>query len=551
MRLFSILCLLTLCTCSQEQPVASPISLVAVEDCQVVLGRLQNAESQWLTSWYGQPAWAEEAPNILSDLRPSLQCNTPSRFWLSLPSSFAARQLQTAVRWTNASHDGPVRCEVFWKQQQDLKSLGSIDLKQAEGPWQTFTIPLPQEAGQLIFSARLGHPGLAEQAAGFIDWAQPRIVTANDTPDQPHVVFLLIDTLRFDALQQMPFLQDLLRQGFFWQQAYAVSNWTLPTVASLFTGVEPHQHGCGRGPFTAKPTGTIENRAFRALNPKLPTLAQAFLHANYATAMIHQNPFLESWTGLQRGFQLYVRTADRPQANHEAALSWWKNHTKQNKFLLLHYMAPHLPNGSPNPLSALGVEDFFAQDHSAQERIAFFQLPDAQKERVRTAYQQAVAELDQQLQQTLGPLLATPNTHLFLFVDHGEEHWDSGGFEHGFSFDDSVIHVPLGWIPPDCKKPYVLSEKVAAYQLGSFALEQLLLPNPLPPSQLMLPGGAKEITSSFPLYRAALGGRRWSQEKGWQELPFTGSGSPGQPAYLDAATQSRLAELGYAQSQDD
>jgi len=122
-----------------------------------------------------------------------------------------------------------------------------------------------------------------------------------------------IDTLRQDALTDMPYLRGLMAEGWRWKEAYAPSNWTLPAMASLFTGLPAEEHGCGRGPFTTEATGVAEDRAFRALRGH-PTVASFLAAQGYATAMWHQNPFLEAWSGLASGFSRYVRCADRPNS---------------------------------------------------------------------------------------------------------------------------------------------------------------------------------------------------------------------------------------------
>ena len=199
------------------------------------------------------------------------------------------------------------------------------------------------------------------------------------------------------------------------------------------TGLSPSEHGCGRGPFlTTSATGEIENRDFRSLND-VPTLADAMSGAGYATMALHQNPFMEAWTGLHRGFERYVRTADRADANRSTALDWWGAQQHRNRFLMLHFMTPHLPNGAVSALDALQVEDFFALDQSAAQRLAFFDLTPQQQTEVRDAYRLATQQLDAEIKNVVEALRqSSPNCHILIYADHGEEHWDAGGFEHGF-----------------------------------------------------------------------------------------------------------------------
>jgi arylsulfatase A-like enzyme len=59
------------------------------------------------------------------------------------------------------------------------------------------------------------------------------------------LVLLTLDTLRVDRLTQghMPVLSDLAKRGLVFERAYAASNATQPTHASLFTSLHPWEHG--------------------------------------------------------------------------------------------------------------------------------------------------------------------------------------------------------------------------------------------------------------------------------------------------------------------
>lgn len=525
---------------------------ITAEDIRVVQGQAEALESSWVTSWYGKPAWSQEAPGILGDTRTSILCSTPARFRIALPASEQARQLSTALRRARVEDSGVIRCAVFWQVGEELQELQAVELPNGDDAWIELQCTVPMEAGELVFTHLLEAPGLAEKAAGYVCWQEPLLQPlAPITEGQPDVLLLSIDTLRADALEHMPYLQGLLAEGTTWSQAYTPSNWTLPSMASLFTGLSPAGHGCGRGPFEASANGKAESRDFRGLG-EAPTLADAFLAHGYATAMFHQNPFLENWTGMQRGFQRYARTADRVAAQSEPALAWWNQNQGQARFLSLHYMAPHLPNGEVETLDALHPEDFFSLDVTPERRRAFFDLAEADREAVRLAYRVAVMELDAELA-TLIPKLteSSRDWRVVLYVDHGEEHWETGGFEHGFSFDDSVVRVPIAYIGGEGTPAAVIDTVVPAHHIGTYLLEQLEMEFGLPSSALGSADDADHtVQTAYPLYRYDTGGRRWdAKAETWVDLPFTGKGSPGRPAEMDAWTAQRLAELGYADNQ--
>lgn len=536
---------------SPEAPTQASTRRFQVEACTPVLGRLVSADSSWVTRWFGHPAWSPEAPEVLGDTRPALYASTPSRFSVEIEEHAGIRVLSTAVRRAKPgkAEDGVVRSEVFWQGDGDLTSLQFMELDPESDGWVELQVEVPQGSGVLVFSTRLAAPGMAQRSAGEVAWQIPTLALKTKS-EQPDVLLLVLDTLRSDALQHMPYLQGLMQEGEVWEQAYVPSNWTLPSMASLLTGQSPSEHGCGRGPFSETATGLVEDRAFRSLNP-IPTLAEAMRDADYATAALHQNPFMESWTGLHRGFERYVRTADRADANRRTAFEWWAQQQHRPRFLMLHYMTPHLPNGVVPALDERSIEDFFGVDHTAKQRFEFFDFNSSERDAVTKAYQVAAQQLDVELKQVVDKLRAnSPDCHILIYADHGEEHWDADGFEHGFSFDDSVIRVPLAFLKGVDASPRTSTHKVPAHHLGTYLLEQLQIPNRLPASALGESEQAdRKVESAFPLYRTPSGGRTWSSsDQVWVELPFSGAGSSGPNASMDAWTAARLAELGYAGS---
>ena len=68
----------------------------------------------------------------------------------------------------------------------------------------------------------------------------------------PSVILIVIDTLRADAVSAYgaaegttPTLDGLAARGVVYRNALSPSSWTLPSHASLFTGVGVDRHGVG------------------------------------------------------------------------------------------------------------------------------------------------------------------------------------------------------------------------------------------------------------------------------------------------------------------
>jgi len=534
---------------------------------KALLGHVTAKPSTTLSPWYGKAAHAAEAPAILSDQRQAWTGTAPLRLAWELPASQRSpRTLHTAVRAESTQWEHPWIASVFWQEDSGEVQLLwqetiAAQLEAVHSPsWIAADLPLPQGSGSLILGAQWENPGLSAQRGLGVAWQRPEIHLGNPVPKLPDVVLVSIDTLRLDALSEMPQLQALMDEGWQWQEAYSPSNWTLPAMASLFTGLGVADHGVGRGPFAPSATGKAENRAFRSLQ-QLPTIAE-FLHAHgYATGMWHQNPFLEAWSGLDLGFERYVRCADRPLSAGPDALQWWQQQSGP-RFLVLHEFTPHYPyapdwHAVPDPLADLPTASWFGADLAPEERMQHFSLEPAQQEAVRTRYRQQLPALDQALAETIAQLRASsPECIILIHADHGEELWDEGGFEHGFGFPDSVTRVPLAIIWPAELEPAIAQGPAPAHHLLTLCLELLeerrgLSSAEFPQSALRTSsgeqpqGGQTPLHLGAPLYRSAIGGRRWSPADGWQDLPFDGKGSQGVEAQLPLGTAQQLVELGY------
>ncbi len=132
----------------------------------------------------------------------------------------------------------------------------------------------------------------------------PRLLTSEAdsvTPEtqskqrKPHVIFVLVDTLRADHLslygysrKTSPYLERLAESGVVFSQALASSTWTKPSVASLFTSLHPSAHRA-KG-----------NQDF--LSGSVVTLAEVLRDAGYATLGVTANPLIAPTFGFTQGF---------------------------------------------------------------------------------------------------------------------------------------------------------------------------------------------------------------------------------------------------------
>ena len=518
-----------------------------------------HGRSEFLTLWHGvDPSLLHVRPDaILGDDRDAILTATPHQIVVKLAPSKSARQLSTAVRRLAARPSVPTLFEVFWQGEQDeLRSLKQVRLEPAphkvSEAWTELRCELPSEAGTLTLICRDPRPIGAQAPVTEVAWQAPVVTpVARPADAPPDVLLVTIDTLRADALDVAPQLRGVLAKGQLWTQAVSPSNWTLPSYASLFTGLPADQHQAGRGSFAPAATGQAEDRQLSEVDPALTLLAERFRAAGYATGMVHQNPMLETWTGFPRGFERYQRASDRTEDALAACDAFFADHPGRPRFFVLHLMAPHLPyrfGPGPDPLNELPIATFFSEDHTPEAREAFFALPADQRERVRERYYAEVERLDSQLGPWLEQYLDSASSLVIGFhSDHGEELWDAGSFEHGHSFDASVVRVPVGVVAPGLVTATQSDAAIPAELLGASLLNLVGIEHEFAHSLQEPP---TTFSTSMPLYRAREQGREFSTE-GSVTVPFDPSlSSGGNGAPISEQKQRMLAELGYLAGQE-
>lgn len=114
------------------------------------------------------------------------------------------------------------------------------------------------------------------------------------------VVFLVLDTQRADRLscygypaQTSPNLDEFAADATLFKRAIAAAQWTIPSHASMFTGVYPSEHQ------------TLQS--YSALPAHLPTLAERLSAGGYYTAGFCNNPLVGVINnGLRRGFYSFL-----------------------------------------------------------------------------------------------------------------------------------------------------------------------------------------------------------------------------------------------------
>jgi arylsulfatase A-like enzyme len=312
----------------------------------------------------------------------------------------------------------------------------------------------------------------------------------------PNVLLIVLDTVRADHIglygydrPTTPFLDALAGRATVFEEAIAPSSWTLPSHASIFTGLHPQEHGADTLPIAP---GTAVGGTGRAgsdaapvapLSEEAETLAEQVAQLGLHTGAICGNTsYLYHGFGLAQGFDTYVdelptRIASRPAglalarrfegyiqplrraltANEVAylragevtrlALQYLQKRRDQRFFLFLNYMDAHFP------FCPVGAYARLFPQAGAAPAIDF----EAIRNRVRGArpYERASlrdrydAELrlvDDQLARLFARLEAwglLERTLVIIVGDHGEALGEHHDIYHNNGAYETVVHVPL------------------------------------------------------------------------------------------------------------
>jgi arylsulfatase A-like enzyme len=249
-----------------------------------------------------------------------------------------------------------------------------------------------------------------------------------------------------------PTLDRLAAEGTCYTQAWANAPWTVPSHASLFTGLLPGEHGCA----TADPR----------LKATLPTVAELLLAHGYRTAAFYSNPWLaDRTTNLLRGFgeryeapigslhELVSPFGDQGGRNVLALVSKWLDAYDGRRpcFVFVNFLEAHLPYDPPADYRRAHLADLPPGDKVSiqwgHEYSAGLHPPQfVDWERVRRLYGGDVNTADRLLD-GLVQLLQRRGLYddcvLIVTSDHGENLGDHGLVEHQFSVHESVLGVPL------------------------------------------------------------------------------------------------------------
>jgi hypothetical protein len=121
---------------------------------------------------------------------------------------------------------------------------------------------------------------------------------------KPNIVIIVLDTLREDHAQGLDRLVDY---GFVkYQNAIAPAPWTLPSHASMFTGLYPSEHGIHETKELRIGGGELLGYSRLRMSALEYNILQKYKDENYDTVLISANSHITPWAGFEAGRNILI-----------------------------------------------------------------------------------------------------------------------------------------------------------------------------------------------------------------------------------------------------
>lgn len=304
----------------------------------------------------------------------------------------------------------------------------------------------------------------------------------SDPPAQrpaPNILVLMWDTVRADRMScfgydeaTTPNADRLAAEGRRYVEVVSNSNWTLPSHASLFTGLYPDTHQA------------IGAKGW--LDGGHDTLAERLAQSGYQTFLFSSNPFVSDKHNLDQGFETTGYTWESPwiEAVHRhftadptrgeplkknrlpikdgapvirsALLSWLDERDPDRPFFaFLNFMEAHWPwyptrESRQRFMSEELVEWSYQMDLSYRTRyeqnFGFERYEERDFAATSGLYDASLYELDHETGLLIDALRERgllENTVVVLVSDHGDNLGEHGMLGHEYSLHETLLSVPI------------------------------------------------------------------------------------------------------------
>ena len=272
-----------------------------------------------------------------------------------------------------------------------------------------------------------------------------------------------------------PSLDAFAAEGVRFTNVIAPAPWTLPSHASMLTGLYPGQHG----------VQTLQHK----LGEDIPSLGSILGSEGFHTVAVVNCLFLAKSFGLAHGFSKYeLIPADESSAGAagrvtDRAIELLEGQGERRAFLFLHYFDVHSDYRSEAP-----YEEMFEVDGSSVSRETFalarvvrgeVVLSPTEVDQLERLYDAGIRQLDDELARLFARLEAggwLNDSLVVITADHGEEFMEHGLILHGATHYREMLRVPLILRGPSLPKGVTVETPVSLVDIVPTVLSLLELP---------------------------------------------------------------------------
>ncbi len=267
-----------------------------------------------------------------------------------------------------------------------------------------------------------------------------------------YVFLIALDTLRYDVINRKhygkiitPHLNSFIKDSVVFQNAYAQSNWTLPSFSSLFTGIYEYK---------------LRMSKFSSI-PKYYKQFTFYLKKRFFLVNFNANLWVGGKYGFSRNFDFF-RTISLPDDNRGGkklfanAIKTINRIKFRNIFFFLHTYQIHSPYNPPQEFAKDLFPElpFYNLDSFFYRKQFNRNVPHEKILNMKKLYLAEINAFDSYFGEFIKYLKKKQiyKKSLIVFLsDHGEEFYEHKGWAHSHSLYNEVMKVPLVIKFPDNK----------------------------------------------------------------------------------------------------
>jgi arylsulfatase A-like enzyme len=294
---------------------------------------------------------------------------------------------------------------------------------------------------------------------------------------KPNIIVIILDCVRAGHLscygyhrETTPNLDQIATQSALFENAFTVAPWTVPSIASLFTGTLPSKH--------------LTNLGKIPLNPNYVTIAEVLKSMGYKTMAYSNNVWISQRSGFNRGFDIFEEIYSKSHSPKDSALqklvrlknkiekivlnhydhgayitnkkvkAWLSKYfTKTPFFLYIHYMECHEPYWPPKPFNTLYAPEGFTvralkrvNQYPYDYLFGNLELNNNDFEILQALYDGSLSYLDCMIGdffRFLKEREIIDQTILIIMADHGQNNGEHNLLSHTLCLYDTLLHIPL------------------------------------------------------------------------------------------------------------